>query len=271
MTAETRGAPTPFAPAAAGTVTVYRGATVIDGTGSAPRPATTVVVDGERIVAVAPDAAAAVPVDAEVVDLAGHWLIPGLIDSHQHVATPPNRPVAEAVLRRDLLGGVTATRDMADDLRQVADLARASLVGEIAAPDLHYAALMAGPSFFDDPRTWQVSQGSSRAASRGCRRSRRTPTCRWPSRWPGAPSPPRSRSTRTCPARPSPRSPPRRTARASPSGRTRRSSRPRPVRSSPPGWTASPTSRCSSTRRRGGVDELSGQAAHRLRPLHRGR
>ncbi|MBY8879567.1 amidohydrolase family protein [Actinacidiphila acidipaludis] len=156
-------APAPFAPPAPGTLAVLRGATLIDGTGAPPRPATTVVVDGERILRVAPDAEVG-PGDhpgADVVDLTGHVLLPGLIDSHQHMATPPNRPVAEATLRRDLLGGVTAVRDMADDLRQVGDLARAALVGEIAAPDIRYAALTAGPGFFDDPRTWQVCQGAT--------------------------------------------------------------------------------------------------------------
>jgi imidazolonepropionase-like amidohydrolase len=155
-------APTPFAPSPAGAVVLYRGATVIDGTGAPARPGTTIVVDGERIVRVGADAEFD-PADfdgAEVVDLSGSFVLPGLIDSHQHLATPPNRPVAEAVLRRDLYGGVTTARDMADDLRQVGDLARASRVGEIAAPDLYYAALMAGPTFFDDPRTWQVSQGA---------------------------------------------------------------------------------------------------------------
>ena len=48
---------------------------------------------------------------------------------------------------------------MADDLRAVGDLARASLVGEIAAPDIYYAALMAGPDFFTDKRTAQTSAG----------------------------------------------------------------------------------------------------------------
>ncbi|MCL2552545.1 MAG: amidohydrolase family protein [Actinomycetia bacterium] len=156
-------APAPYAPAAPGTVVAYRGATLIDGTGAAPRPHTTVVVDGERIVRVAPDAEVrdGDHPGAETVDLTGHVLTPGLIDSHQHMATPPNRPVAEATLRRDLLGGVTAVRDMADDLREIGDLARAALVGEIPAPDIRYAALMAGPGFFDDPRTWQVCQGAT--------------------------------------------------------------------------------------------------------------
>ena len=123
----------------------------------------TIVVDGAQIRLVAPDADVPAELDAgaEVIDCDGQFVIPGLIDSHQHIATPPNRPAAEATLRRLAYGGVTAIRIMADDLRQIADLARATLVGEIPGPDIGYAALMAGPGFFDDPRTWQVSQGET--------------------------------------------------------------------------------------------------------------
>src|SRR5213075_3254491 len=39
------------------------------------------------------------------------------------------------------------------------ELTRASRKGEIPAPDIFYAALMAGPSFFADPRTIAVSYG----------------------------------------------------------------------------------------------------------------
>jgi imidazolonepropionase-like amidohydrolase len=85
--------------------------------------------------------------------------MPGLIDSHVHLATPPNRRQAEAVLRRDLYGGVTTVRDMADDMRALGDLQRASIAGEIPAPDIYYAALMAGPPFFSDPRVVQSSAG----------------------------------------------------------------------------------------------------------------
>src|SRR3546814_6326172 len=97
---------------------------------------------------------------AEVVDLGGQYLLPGLIDSHQHLATPPDRRRAEALMRRDLYGGITAVRIMADDLRPIAELARASLVGEIAGPDLYFAALVAGPSFFEDPRTKAIAAGA---------------------------------------------------------------------------------------------------------------
>ncbi len=138
---------------------LYRNATLIDGAGAPARAGMSVLVRGERIRAVAPDADLPPPAGARVVDLSGKYLLPGLIDSHEHLATPPNRRQAEASLRRDLYGGVTAVRDMADDLRSVAELTRASRRGEIAAPDIYYAALMAGPSFFADPRTIAVSYG----------------------------------------------------------------------------------------------------------------
>lgn len=155
------GAATPFAPPGKDELVLYRNAILIDGTGARPRPGMDVIVAGERIQRVLPDAAVSAEVAAKlrVVDLHGRYLIPGLIDSHVHLATPPNRRQAEAVLRRDLYGGVTAVRDMADDLRALGDITRASLVGEIAGPDVYYAALMAGPAFFTDPRTIQTSAG----------------------------------------------------------------------------------------------------------------
>jgi N-acyl-D-amino-acid deacylase len=61
-------------------VTVLRGALVIDGTGSARRPAD-VVVEGSQIVSV-DDAGAAT--DGEVIDLDGLVLAPGFIDAHTH-------------------------------------------------------------------------------------------------------------------------------------------------------------------------------------------
>jgi imidazolonepropionase-like amidohydrolase len=140
-------------------VTVYRNVTVIDGLGGPPRPGQDLLIQGERILAIRPTGQP-VPEGARVETGQGRYVLPGLIDSHEHLATPPNRPFAEAQMRRDLYGGVTSVRDMADDLRQVADLARAARIGEIAGPDIHYAALMAGPSFFEDPRTHAVTQGA---------------------------------------------------------------------------------------------------------------
>src|ERR1044072_2841941 len=140
---------------------VYRGLTLIDGPGGPPRADMAVITNGERIEAVLPTAnlTARMTEDAAIFDLPGRYLIPGLIDSHQHLATPPNRRLAEAHLRRDLYSGITATRIMADDLRAFAELDRAARAGEIPGPDLYYAGLVAGPGFFPDPRTRAVSFG----------------------------------------------------------------------------------------------------------------
>src|SRR5438270_398604 len=68
--------------AAADTVIVYRGVTVIDGTGAAPKPHMAIVTRGERIEAVVPDAPAAqFGRGAAERNTRGLYAIPGLIDS----------------------------------------------------------------------------------------------------------------------------------------------------------------------------------------------
>jgi imidazolonepropionase-like amidohydrolase len=147
---------------AAPSVTVYTHLTVIDGTGAPAAADMAIVVEGEQIKAVLPTAAfAREPVPgATVVDLAGKFALPGLIDTHQHLGTTPNRRAAEAQLLRLVYGGVTAVRDMAGDGRFLADLSRAARLGEIPAPDIAFSALMAGPGFFKDPRTHAAAQGA---------------------------------------------------------------------------------------------------------------
>ncbi|WP_114954354.1 amidohydrolase family protein [Sphingosinicella terrae] len=151
------------APASAAVaITVYRGATLIDGTGAPPRPNVSILVEGPTIAAILPAGSEeGIPAGARVVNATGLYVLPGLIDSHVHLATPPNRRRAEAILRRQVYSGITAVRDMADDLRAIGDLARGARLRELAAPDIYYAALMAGPSFFSDPRTIAVAQGAT--------------------------------------------------------------------------------------------------------------
>ncbi len=140
--------------------TLFANVTVVDGDGSAPRPGMAILVRGDKIEAVGHVGEVKSP-GAKVIDMKGTFATPGLINTHVHLATPPDRRYAQAMLRRDLYGGVTADRDMADDLRQVADLARGTRVGEIPGPDIYYAALFAGPEFFEDPRTQAVTAGET--------------------------------------------------------------------------------------------------------------
>ncbi len=62
------------------------GATLIDGTGGPAQPDSTVLLDGDRIHAVGPRAAVQLPPGTEEVDLSGMTLLPGLIDTHDHLA-----------------------------------------------------------------------------------------------------------------------------------------------------------------------------------------
>ena len=141
---------------------VYDGVILIDGTGAAPKPGMAIVVADGRIAAIIPASrwrgSAGAKVD--VVDMHGRYAIPGLIDSHVHLATDPDPPYERALLRRDVYSGVTTVRDMAGDTRVLADLARATTLHKLDGPDIYYAALMAGPQFFHDPRTIASAQGA---------------------------------------------------------------------------------------------------------------
>ncbi|MQA18180.1 amidohydrolase family protein [Rugamonas rivuli] len=49
---------------------------------------------------------------------------------------------------------------MAGDVRELAGLSRAALLNQIPSPDIFYASLVAGPSFFKDPRTVAAALGT---------------------------------------------------------------------------------------------------------------
>jgi imidazolonepropionase-like amidohydrolase len=65
---------------------VVRGGTLIDGTGRAPVPDATLVVEDGRIEAITAGAAATWPASADVIDVTGLTVLPGLIDCHDHLA-----------------------------------------------------------------------------------------------------------------------------------------------------------------------------------------
>jgi len=110
-----------------GRLTALRAAWLFDGTGSALIPDPLVVIDGGIIVAVGSGAPA--PDGADVVDLGGAALLPGLVDTHVHLAFDASAdPVGALAARSDqetkeamiragqaaLRGGVTTVRDLGD-------------------------------------------------------------------------------------------------------------------------------------------------------------
>jgi len=103
----------------------FYNARLLDGSG---RPVTeephALVVEGQRITAVAPQIQLPVPSGAHPFNLQGKTLMPGLIDCHDHLADlegsmqqraaiPPTLAIFKAAeaFRQTLLGGFTAIRD----------------------------------------------------------------------------------------------------------------------------------------------------------------
>jgi imidazolonepropionase-like amidohydrolase len=58
---------------------------VIDGTGAAPVPDQTVVLDDGKITSVGPSSSARIPAGAKVLDLQGDTVYPGLVGMHEHL------------------------------------------------------------------------------------------------------------------------------------------------------------------------------------------
>lgn len=101
---------------------VLHNATLLDGTGADPRTGVSVVVEGSAIARIGPTRELALPRDAQVIDLMGLYLLPGLTDAHVHFGlTEPDgtttRPLAAYALKvarfieETLDQGFTTVRD----------------------------------------------------------------------------------------------------------------------------------------------------------------
>lgn len=87
---------------------------VIDGTGAPAREDQTVVISKGKIESVSDGMSASVPSDAQVLDLHGYSLIPGLVGMHDHMFYPMGNGIfgemAFSFPRLYLAGGVTTIR-----------------------------------------------------------------------------------------------------------------------------------------------------------------
>jgi len=121
---------------------VIRAAHMIDGHSDAVQDNVAVVIEGERIKAVGSQSqlASQIPAGAQVVDLGGATILPGLIDNHTHVLLQgditaadyddqllkesiPYRAIrATAAVRNSLMNGFTAIRDLETEGAMYADV-----------------------------------------------------------------------------------------------------------------------------------------------------
>jgi imidazolonepropionase-like amidohydrolase len=112
---------------------------VIDGTGAAPAEDQTIVIANGAIASIGPAAGAAIPTGAEVKDLTGRTVLPGLVMVHEHFFYPAGNGMYTeqgwSFPKLYLAGGVTTLRT-GGSIDPYADLnlARGIAAGEIAGP-----------------------------------------------------------------------------------------------------------------------------------------
>jgi len=113
------------------------GATLIDGTGSAPIRDSAVVVDNGRILAVGPRAKVKIPKQATVIDESGKTILPGLWDMHAHFEQVEWGPIY-------LAAGVTTVRDCANEFEFLVAVRDAIAQGRGLGPRLLAAGVVDG-------------------------------------------------------------------------------------------------------------------------------
>ena len=85
------------------------GAALIDVTDKPSIPDSVVVIEGDRIVAAGPRSTTKVPSGAQIIDVTGKFLLPGLWDMHAHLYQAELGPTY-------LAAGITTARDVGNDL-----------------------------------------------------------------------------------------------------------------------------------------------------------
>ena len=135
---------------------VFRHADLFDAETGGIRARTTVVVTGNRITAVGPDARVAVPSGAELVDATGKTLLPGLWDMHVHTSDD------DGLLH--LAAGVTSVRDMANDFDELQRRRHRWDDGSLLGPRVLMAGFLDGPGPFRGPTKVLVSTDSEARA-----------------------------------------------------------------------------------------------------------
>lgn len=127
---------------------VLRGATVIDGTTATPVSGATVVISQGKIERIA-TGSVTVPAGAQVLDLSGKYLLPGLVDGHVHIASLDQA-------RRALMSGVTTARSAGVSFFADVGLRELTRKGFADAPEIVAAGYHIRPDpaeglFLDEP------------------------------------------------------------------------------------------------------------------------
>ncbi|MGA8272107.1 MAG: amidohydrolase family protein [Candidatus Sulfotelmatobacter sp.] len=129
---------------------------VIDGTGAAARKDQTIILSRGKIDSVSDSSSASVPKEAQVIDLHGYTVIPGLVGMHDHLFYPMGNGIfgemGFSFPRLYLAGGVTTIRTTGA-LEPYTDLEikKAIDAGETPGPKIH----VTGP-YLEGKGSWAI-------------------------------------------------------------------------------------------------------------------
>ena len=140
-----------LAPPAASSI-VIRNGDVFDSESGKLEPHTTIVVQGNRIVAVGPAASVKTPAGATVVDATGKTVLPGMWDMHTHLDF-----TGEEDGTLQLASGITTVRDMASSIDDAVSRRARADAGTVLAPREILAGFMDGPGAWAGPTDILVS------------------------------------------------------------------------------------------------------------------
>ena len=120
---------------------------VIDGTGAAPREDQTIVISGGKIQSIEASATAKAPENAQVLDLTGYTVLPGLVGMHNHLffpmggSPPMYSNMGSSFPRLYLALGVTTIRTTGS-VAPYTDLEIKRLIdsGRVIGPKMHVTA-----------------------------------------------------------------------------------------------------------------------------------
>ncbi len=123
---------------AAPQVIVIEGGTLIDGTGASALWGTRILIEDGRIQEIGQRGDLSIPAGARVIEAAGKYIIPGLIDSHVHYDMP-------WLHRLYLANGVTTVRDLGGSIERLVTLREEISVGNLMAPRMFISGMPINP------------------------------------------------------------------------------------------------------------------------------
>ena len=127
---------------------VLKNVRLFDGSGKLPGGSATVMAEGDRVTVVGPAAEVQVPQNAEVVDGAGKFLMPGMVDSHIHItgSGDPNflKSAKELVPHAAIRASLNAKATLEAGFTAIRDAGAGSLI-DVALKKAISEGLVPGP------------------------------------------------------------------------------------------------------------------------------